>query len=266
MKIAIVGCAGRMGRMLLQEVRATPGCTLSGGTELAESPHLGADLGVLAGGEALGVVATSDVEAVFRAADAVIDFTAPAASARHAAVAAETGTALIVGTTGMQAEHLEPLARAAEKTPIVQAPNMSVGVNLLFALTERVAATLGLDYDIEIVEMHHRHKVDAPSGTALGLGRAAARGRGVDLDSVYEAVRDGHTGPRKEGNIGFATLRGGDVVGDHTVIFAADGERVELTHKASSRAIFAKGAVRAALWCDGRTPGLYSMLDVLGLG
>lgn len=265
MKIAIVGCAGRMGRMLLKHVQAAEDCTLSGGTERSDSPHLGADLGVLAGGEPLGIAASDDVEAVFREADAVIDFTAPAATAHHAGIAARTGTALIVGTTGMQAEHLDALAEAARRVAIVQAPNMSVGVNLLFALTEKVAATLGIDYDIEIVEMHHRHKVDAPSGTALGLGQAAARGRDVELETVYEAVRDGHTGARKAGNIGFATLRGGDVVGDHTVLFAGEGERIELTHKASDRSIFAKGAIRAALWCADRKPGLYSMRDMLGL-
>jgi 4-hydroxy-tetrahydrodipicolinate reductase len=266
LKIAVVGCAGRMGRMLLREALAMPGCTVSGGTERSGSAHLGCDLGTLAGGAPLGVAATDDVAAVFAAADAVIDFTAPDATAGHAALAARHGTALIVGTTGLQAPHHEALAEAAKTVAVVQAPNMSVGVNLLFALTERVAATLGIDYDIEIVEMHHRHKVDAPSGTALGLGRAAAAGRGVPLDSVYEAVRDGHTGARKPGNIGFATLRGGDVVGDHTVVFAGAGERVELTHKASDRSIFAKGAVRAALWCRDRPAGAYSMLDVLGLG
>lgn len=266
MKIAIVGCAGRMGRMLLKEIRAADGCTLSGGTELPGSAHLGTDLGVLAGGEPLGIAATDDVEAVFREADAVIDFTAPAATVRHAEIAARTGTALVVGTTGMQPEHLDALAVAAKSTVIVQAPNMSVGVNLLMALTEQVAATLGIEYDIEVVEMHHRHKVDAPSGTALGLGKAAAQGRGVPLDSVYEAVRDGITGPRKPGNIGFATLRGGGVIGDHTVIFAAEGEQIELTHKAADRSLFAKGAIRAARWCEGRPAGLYSMKDVLGLG
>lgn len=265
MKIAIVGCAGRMGRMLLTEVQAVDGCQLSGGTGPSGAPEIGSDIGLLIGPAPLGITVSDDAEAVFAAADAVIDFTAPDATVVHAALAAKHNTALIVGTTGLSASHQSALDEAAKSVPVVFAPNMSVGVNLLFALTQKVAATLGIDYDIEIVEMHHRHKVDAPSGTALGLGRAAAAGRGVALDAVKETVRDGHTGAREAGKIGFATLRGGDVVGDHTVIFASEGERVELTHKASSRAIFARGAVRAAQWCDGRPAGLYSMLDVLGL-
>lgn len=265
MKIAVMGCAGRMGRMLVQEIHAAEGCTLAGGTEPAGSPFLGSDPALLAGLPASGLTITDDVAAVFAAADAVIDFTSPAATVAHARLAAETGTALVIGTTGLSAEQTAAITAAAAATAIMMAPNMSVGVNLLFALTQQVAATLGLDYDIEIVEMHHRHKVDAPSGTALGLGRAAAKGRGVDLDAVKETVRDGVTGAREAGKIGFATLRGGDVVGDHTVIFAADGERVELTHKASNRGVFAKGAVRAARWTEGRAPGLYSMMDVLGL-
>jgi len=265
MKIAIVGCAGRMGRMLVQEVIATEGCALAGGTEPAGSPHLGADPAVLAGLEPSGLAITDDTRAVFAQADAVIDFTAPAATVEHAKIAAETGTALVIGTTGMGDDDIVKVEDAAAGIPIVLAPNMSVGVNLLFALTERVAKTLGIDYDIEILEMHHRHKVDAPSGTALGLGRAAAKGRGVALSEVAETVRDGHTGPREAGKIGFATLRGGDVVGDHTVMFATEGERIELTHKASSRTIFARGAVRAALWTEDRAPGVYSMQDVLGL-
>ena len=173
---------------------------------------------------------------------------------------------MVIGTTGMTPEEIEGLKDAAAKSVIVQAANMSVGVNLLLGLTEQTAAALGDDYDIEIVEMHHRQKADAPSGTALALGRAAADGRGVDLDKVSQRVRDGHTGPRKPGDIGFATLRGGDIAGDHTVIFAGDGERVELVHKASDRAVFARGAIRAARWIEGQKPGLYSMRDVLGLG
>ncbi|HSV29277.1 MAG TPA: 4-hydroxy-tetrahydrodipicolinate reductase, partial [Candidatus Omnitrophota bacterium] len=197
--------------------------------------------------------------------DAVIDFTAPAATVTHAGMAAAAGKVLVVGTTGLSKDDEAKLQQAADRVPVVYAPNFSVGVNLLMALTERAASILGDDYDIEIVEMHHRHKVDAPSGTALGLGRAAAAGRGVPLDSVWCKARDGHTGARPKGEIGFATLRGGDVVGDHTVMFAAEGERVELTHKASSRAVFAKGAVRAALWAKGKPAGLYTMRDVLGL-
>lgn len=265
MRIGVVGCGGRMGQMLVREIVATPGATLAGGTERPESPGVGRDVAVLAGLEAAGVVAVADPAELFAHADAVIDFTAPEATRLHADLAAQSETVLVIGTTGLNAEQQASIARAATHTPIIQAPNMSVGVNLLMALTEQVARTLDIDYDIEIVEMHHRHKVDAPSGTALGLGRAAAAGRGVPLDSVWCKSRDGHTGARPAGEIGFATLRGGDVVGDHTVVFAADGERIELTHKASSRGVFAKGAVRAALWAADKGPGLYSMRDVLGL-
>jgi 4-hydroxy-tetrahydrodipicolinate reductase len=265
MKIGIVGCAGRMGRMLVNAVLETEGGTLAGGTERPGAEAVGGDLGTLVGRAALGLAVGTDAGALFAASDAVIDFTAPAATVLHAGLAAETGRVLVVGTTGMAAADEAVLRRAAERVPVIYAPNFSIGVNLLLALTERAAATLGDDYDIEIVEMHHRHKVDAPSGTALGLGRAAAAGRRVALTQVWCKSRDGHTGARPQGEIGFATLRGGDVVGDHTVMFAADGERIELTHKASSRAVFAKGAVRAALWGHGRPPGLYTMRDVLGL-
>ncbi|MGQ9364864.1 4-hydroxy-tetrahydrodipicolinate reductase [Azospirillum sp. ST 5-10] len=265
MKIGVVGCGGRMGQMLVREILATPGCTLAGGTERVGGPLVGRDVAVIAGLEPAGVAAVDDAVPLFAEADAVIDFTTPEATERHAALAAQSQTVLVVGTTGLNPAQQESLARAATHTPIVQAPNMSVGVNLLFALVERVAGVLAEDYDIEIVEMHHRHKVDAPSGTALGLGRAAAAGRGVALDEVWQKVRDGHTGPRTPGAIGFATLRGGDVVGDHSVVFAAEGERIELTHKASSRQVFAKGAVRAALWANAKPSGLYSMRDVLGL-
>ncbi|MBK1665494.1 4-hydroxy-tetrahydrodipicolinate reductase [Rhodospirillum rubrum] len=265
MKIGIVGCAGRMGRMLLKEVSASPEATLVGGIERPGSPATGTDLGLLIGGETLGIGVGDDAAELFAASDTVIDFTTPAATVTHAALAARHGSALIVGTTGMGPDHVAALERAAQKVPVVFAPNMSVGVTLLMALTERVAGLLKDDYDIEILEMHHRFKVDAPSGTALGLGKAAAAGRGVDLDEMATRVRDGLTGPREPGSIGFATLRGGDVVGDHTVIFAAEGERIELTHRASNRAVFAKGALRAALWTRDRAPGLYSMHDVLGL-
>ncbi|MFA7430291.1 MAG: 4-hydroxy-tetrahydrodipicolinate reductase [Rhodospirillaceae bacterium] len=266
MKIAVVGCAGRMGRMLVHDILTTPGCVLAGGTDTESSPFIGQDPAVLAGLEPSGLAVTADARAVFEAADAVIDFTSPAATVAHADLAAATGTALIVGTTGISKEQMARIDAAAARIPLVIAPNFSVGVNLLFALTELVASKLGIDYDIEIVEMHHRHKVDAPSGTALGIGRAAAKGRGVVLDDAAVMSRVGHTGAREAGTIGFATLRGGDVVGDHTAIFAADGERLELTHKASSRGVFSKGAVRAALWTKDRPAGLYSMADVLGFG
>ena len=262
--IGVVGCAGRMGRMVIQEVLATDGCYLSGGTEAPGGP-IGQDLGTLVGADPTGVVVSDDPAVLFQASDAVIDFTIPQATRLHAEAAAASGTCYVVGTTGLSDEDQAAIDRAAASAAVVQAPNFSVGVNLLFALTKKVAATLGPDYDIEILEMHHRHKIDAPSGTALGLGQAAAAGRDVDLDSVARMVREGHTGPRASGEIGFATLRGGGVIGDHTAMFANEVERLELTHKAGSRGIFAGGAVRAAIWLQGKAPGLYSMADVLGL-
>ena len=264
MKIGIVGCAGRMGRMVVGEVLATPGCELAGGVEQPGSAAIGGDVTALAGAAPAGLTIGDDAAALFRISDTVIDFTAPAATAAHATLAGGHGTALVTGTTGLAADHQQAIEQAAAKCVVIQAANMSVGINLLLGLTRQVAGILGRDYDIEIVEMHHRHKVDAPSGTALALGAEAAAGRGADLDKVSQRVRDGHTGARKAGDIGFATLRGGDVVGEHSVIFAADGERMELTHKASSRAIFARGAVRAALWSQGKPPGYYTLGDVLG--
>ncbi|MSP67298.1 MAG: 4-hydroxy-tetrahydrodipicolinate reductase [Alphaproteobacteria bacterium] len=265
LRIGLVGAAGRMGQTLAAEVTATAGCALVAACERPGHAALGQDLGTLAGLGALGLTIGDDAAAVFRAADAVLDFTAPAATVAHARLAAAAGRILVVGTTGLKPEEDAELSAAATRAVIVQAPNMSVGVNLLVALTRRVAAILGTEYDIEIVEMHHKHKVDAPSGTALALGRAAAAGRGVVLESVADRGRDGLTGARKAGAIGFAALRGGDVVGEHTVIFAAPGERVELTHKATARGIFARGAVRAALWAHGKPAGRYDLADVLGL-
>lgn len=265
-RIGIVGCAGRMGQMLLREVLAAKDCELAGATERPGSDAVGRDVAGLLGGPETGVVVSDDPQRLFQSADAVIDFTAPEATVRHAALAADARCAHVIGTTGLTAEQEKRLQDAAARTAIVFAANMSLGVNLLLDLVERVAKALDPAWDIEIVEMHHRHKVDAPSGTALALGKAAARGRQVELDAVAQRVRDGHTGPRKAGDIGFATLRGGDVVGEHTVIFAGEGERIELTHKAGSRTIFARGAVQAARWAHGKPPGLYSMFDVLGLG
>jgi 4-hydroxy-tetrahydrodipicolinate reductase len=264
MKIGIVGCMGRMGQMLVSAVLAESRADLSGGTERVGSPTLGQDLGKSLG-QVTGLTVGSDPEALFAVSDAIIDFTSPAATRVHAELAAKTNTALIVGTTGLSQDDETVLMQAGLSVPIVYAPNFSVGVTLLTALVEMAAAALDNSYDIEIVEMHHRHKVDAPSGTALGLGKAAAKGRHIALDKVWQKSRDGHTGPRRRGEIGFATLRGGDVVGDHTVIYAGDGERIEITHKASNRSVFASGAVRAALWTQDRTSGLYSMTDVLGL-
>lgn len=265
MKIGVVGCSGRMGRMLIAKILETPATTLAGGTERADSEYIGTDLGVLAGLRPQGLLVGDDPTELFVASDVVIDFTSPRAAAYHAELAAIHRTHLVVGTTGLNVEDELSLQAAAQTVSVVYAANFSVGVTLLATLVERAAHALKDDYDIEIVEMHHRHKVDAPSGTALSLGRAAASGRDKALDDVWCKSRDGHTGARPKGEIGFATLRGGDVVGDHTVIFAGDGERVELTHKASSRAIFAAGAVRAALWACTRENGLYSMVDVLGI-
>ncbi|HEY9078641.1 4-hydroxy-tetrahydrodipicolinate reductase [Magnetovibrio sp.] len=264
MKIAIVGAAGRMGRMLIAAVLAADGADLAGGSEAAGHPDMGRDLGELIGADAVGVTLTSDPRALFEAADAVIDFTVPTATAAHAMLAAESGTALIIGTTGLDAAQQAAVDAAGEKTVIVQAANYSVGVNVLLGLVEKAAQILPDAYDIEVLEMHHHHKVDAPSGTALALGHAAAAGRGVVLDEVACKARDGIVGARPRGEIGFATLRGGDVVGDHTVMFAGPGERVEITHKASSREVFAGGAVRAAQWASSQQPGVYSMKDVLG--
>ena len=265
-RIGIAGCAGRMGQMLVGEVLNGQGVTLAGGTESPGSAAIGRDLGELLGGSPIGMTVGDNAGKLFDSADAVIDFTSPAATAVHAQLAQATGTAYVIGTTGLSAVEEEALRRASARAAIVWTANMSVGVTLLLSLVEQAAKALDSRLaDIEIVEMHHRHKVDAPSGTALALGRAAAAGRGVALEDVWEKVRDGHTGARPVGNIGFATLRGGDVVGDHTVVFAAEGERIEITHRAGSRQIFAKGALRAALWACSQPAGLYAMKDVLGL-
>ena len=265
MRIVIAGAAGRMGRTLVALVHGAAGAVVAGALERTGSPHLGEDAGLLAGVGALGVTVTDQpLEAILHA-DAIIDFTAPASTVEFAGLAAQARVAHVIGTTGLAAGDIQKIDAAARHAVIVRSGNMSLGVNLLAGLVQRVAATLGEDYDVEIVEMHHRMKVDAPSGTALLLGEAAARGRGIDLASHSQRVRDGHTGARKPGDIGFAALRGGTVVGDHDVIFAGPGERLVLTHKAEDRGIFARGAVRAALWARGRKPGHYSMADVLGL-
>jgi 4-hydroxy-tetrahydrodipicolinate reductase len=264
-KIGVVGCAGRMGQMLVREIAATSGCSVAGGTEAPGSPSIGRDVGEIAGLGPLQMKIGGDPAALFAAADAVIDFTAPKATLAHAGLAAKAGKVLVIGTTGLASADEAAIADAAKRTAIVRSPNMSLAVNLLNALTERVAASLGADYDVEIFEIHHKHKVDAPSGTALALGEAAARGHKVKLADVAVRGRDGHTGPRKPGAIGFASLRGGSEVGDHVVMFCGEAERVELTHRATGRQIYARGAVRAALWARGRSPGLYSMKDVLGL-
>ncbi|MDF3062236.1 MAG: 4-hydroxy-tetrahydrodipicolinate reductase [Microvirga sp.] len=265
MGLVVVGAAGRMGRMLVKTISETEGCALAGAVEQPGSIAIGEDAGLLAGAGRANVAITADAEAAFAQADGVLDFTAPSASVHFAEIAARSGSVHVVGTTGLAEEHFAKLRAAAKRARIVQSGNMSLGVNLLAALARKVAATLGEDFDIEILEMHHRMKVDAPSGTALLLGEAAAEGRAVALKECAVRSRDGHTGQRRPGDIGFASLRGGTVVGEHSVIFAGPTERIELVHKAEDRALFARGAIRAALWARNQRPGYYTMADVLGI-
>jgi 4-hydroxy-tetrahydrodipicolinate reductase len=265
MKIAITGAAGRMGRELIKAVHAMDGATLAGAIEQTGSLAIGQDAGLLAGLGKVGVLITDDALETFAKVDAVLDFTVPAATVEFAGLAANARIVHVIGTTGLAPADHAKLDAAARHATIIQSGNMSLGVNLVAALTRKIAEALDADFDIEILEMHHRMKVDAPSGTALMLGEAAADGRGLKLDTVAQRVRDGHTGARKRGDIGFATLRGGSVVGEHTVIFTSDSERIEVTHKAIDRSLFAQGAVKAALWGQGKGPGRFDMMDVLGL-
>ncbi|MGH6817011.1 MAG: 4-hydroxy-tetrahydrodipicolinate reductase [Hyphomicrobiaceae bacterium] len=265
MRIGVMGAAGWMGREVIRAVHANQNCTLVGGTEPPGSIALDQDIGLLAGLGKLNIKITDDPQELVAKVDAIVDFTAPKASAAFAGLAAEARIVHAIGTTGLSEADEAAIAAAARRTTIVAAGNMSLGVNLLVALTRKVAEALDEDFDIEIVEMHHNRKVDAPSGTALMLGAAAAAGRRVTLKERSIRVRDGHTGARRKGDIGFAALRGGNVVGDHTIIFAGEGERIELSHRASDRGIFARGAVKAALWARGKGPGLFGMADVLGL-
>jgi len=265
MRLVVAGAGGRMGRTLIHAIAATEGVTLAGAVEAIDSAVTGRDAGELAGLGANGIRVVSDVKPLLNSADGLIEFTVPAATLALAELTAAAGIVHVIGTTGHSPEEEAVIAKAAGRAIIVKSGNMSLGVNLLAALTKRVAKTLDESYDIEIVEMHHNKKIDAPSGTALMLGRAAAAGRGVDLAEHSVRGRDGMTGARASGDIGFAALRGGTVVGDHTIIFAGPAERVELTHRAEDRMIFARGALHAALWARGRKPGLYSMADVLGL-
>ena len=264
-KIGVMGAAGRMGRELVRAVTAQEGCTVVGGTEQPGSGMVGQDIGDLAGVGTLGIAITDDAKGVIEAADAILDFTAPAASVQFAKLAAAGGTVHVMGSTGFTDEDEAAIQEAAKEAAIIKAGNMSLGVNLIVEMTRRIAEALDEDFDIEVLEMHHRHKVDAPSGTALMLGQAAADGRGIEVKDRSVMSREGHTGARGRGDIGFATLRGGNVVGEHSVIFAADGERVVISHVATDRGIFARGGVKAALWGQGKAPGLYSMKDVLGL-
>ena len=265
LKIAVTGAAGRMGRELIRVVHGTEECVLAGAVEQAGSLALGQDAGLLAGLGKLGVIIGDDALELFSKIDAVLDFSVPAASLEFAALAANARIIHVMGTTGLSAADEAKVAAAARHATIIKAGNMSLGINLMSALVRKVAAALDADFDIEVLEMHHRHKVDAPSGTALMLGHAAAEGRKVRLEDVSVRSRDGHTAERRRGDIGFASLRGGSVVGDHSVIFAADGERIELVHRAADRGIYARGAVKAALWGRGQGPGLFDMMDVLGI-
>lgn len=263
--IAVMGASGRMGRMLIETITASDKANLVAVTARSGHDWVGMDLGEALGGAASGVPVVDDPQAAIMGAQAVIDFTSPAATVAHAKLTAQAGAVHVIGTTGLSEADIEALDAFAQQTCIVRAGNMSLGVNLLVKLTQQVAAALDEDFDIEVVEAHHRHKIDAPSGTALMLGEAAAQGRGVDLRNVSDSGRDGITGARTRGDIGFSAIRGGDVVGEHDVIFAADGERIVLRHLATDRAIFARGALKAALWGQGRAPGHYSMMSVLGL-
>jgi 4-hydroxy-tetrahydrodipicolinate reductase len=265
-RIAVMGAAGRMGKILIEAVQQTAGAAgLTAAVDRPDSSLVGADAGELAGIGRIGVPLSGDLGRVIDEFDVLIDFTQPSVTLKNLEICRRAGKAMVIGTTGLSPEEKQQLAAAARDVPLVFAANFSVGVNLCLKLLDSAARVLGDEVDIEIIEAHHRHKVDAPSGTALRMGEVIAEALGRDLREVAVYGREGQTGARERQTIGFATLRGGDIVGDHTVLFAADGERVEITHKASSRMTFAKGAVRAALWLEGREAGLYDMQDVLGL-
>lgn len=259
MKLAIAGAGGRMGRVLTRIIEETSGCSVAGGLEPKGSALVGSAMG------STGFRISDDPAALFNTIDGIIDFTVPAATLSLVEFSARAGIVHVIGTTGIDSAGDEKIRSAGKTARIVKSGNMSLGVNILAALVRKAAQALSEDFDIEVLEMHHRHKIDAPSGTALLLGQAAAAGRNLDLSKRSVRSRDGHTGARPQGDIGFAALRGGSVVGDHTVIFAGNSERIEFSHKAESRDIFAHGAVKAALWAKGQKPGLYSMADVLGL-
>ncbi len=257
LKVGIIGGLGRMGQAISAVIVGNSKAEISAVSEMAGHSKIGS--------EVYGVTVTDSARAVFEASDVVIDFTPPGSTSSHAELAADTKTAFVVGTTGLTEADQTALDNAGQETVVIQAGNYSLGVNLLMGLTRQAAAKLGADWDIEVVEMHHKHKVDAPSGTALMLGEAAAEGRGEKLEDIRADVRDGVTGEREEGSIGFAALRGGSVIGEHDVIFASGSERITLSHKAENRTLFADGAVRAALWTKEKPAGRYSMMDVLGL-
>jgi 4-hydroxy-tetrahydrodipicolinate reductase len=265
MRLIVAGAGGRMGRTLTRVISETSGAVLAGALEAPGSELLGSDSGVLAGLPENGVKLSADLWTMTANADGILDFTVPGATIANVAIAAQRGLVHVIGTTGLSPSDDAVIKSVTSRAIVVKSGNMSLGVNLLAALVKRVAQSLDTDFDIEILEMYHRAKIDAPSGTALMLGEAAAAGRGVDLHQHSARGRDGITGARKPGDIGFAALRGGTVTGEHSVIFAGAMERIELTHRAEDRTMFAQGAVKAALWAKGKKPGLYSMADVLGL-
>jgi len=266
MRLIVAGAGGRMGRTLIRAINETPGAVLAGALEAPGSELLGQDSGVLAGLPANGIELSADLWALSKNADGILDFTVPAATIANVAIAAQRGIVHVIGTTGLSGSDNAVIKSVTSQAIVVQSGNMSLGVNLLAALVKQVAKSLDEDFDIEVIEMHHKLKVDAPSGTAYLLGQAAADGRGIPLEDRSVRARDGYTGERNRGDIGFATLRGGTVTGDHTVLFAGPYERIELTHKAEDRMIFARGALKAALWARGKSPGFYTMSDVLGIG
>jgi 4-hydroxy-tetrahydrodipicolinate reductase len=265
MRLIVAGAGGRMGRALTRVISETPGAVLTGALEAPGSEFLGKDAGVLAGLPANGVELSADLWSLSANADGILDFTVPGATIANVAIAAERGLVHVIGTTGLSASDDAVIKSVTSRAIVVKSGNMSLGINLLSALVKRVAQSLDPSFDIEILEMHHRAKIDAPSGTALMLGEAAAAGRGIPLNKHSARGRDGHTGARRSGDVGFASLRGGTVTGDHSVIFAGPYERIELSHRAEDRMIFAHGALKAAMWAHGKKPGLYSMADVLGL-
>lgn len=264
LRIAVAGASGRMGRMLVEAVLAAPDCTLAGALDIAGSPALGQDAGAFAG-RATGVAITSDLAAGLANAQVLIDFTRPEGTLAHLAVCSGLGIKAVIGTTGFSAEQKAQIAAHGERIALVMAPNMSVGVNVVLRLLDQAARALNQGYDIEVIEAHHRHKVDAPSGTALQMGEVLARALGRELKDCAVYAREGVTGERDPSSIGFATIRGGDIVGDHTVLFAGTGERIEISHKSSSRAGYAQGSLRAARFLADRAQGLFDMNDVLGL-
>lgn len=263
-RIAIAGAGGRMGRMLIEAARAAGDCEIAGALDVAASPAIGSDATAFLG-HASGVAITADVAQAVKGAHVLIDFTRPEGTVAHAAACAAAGVAMVIGTTGFSEAQKAQIAQAAKKIPIVMSPNMSVGVNVTLKLLEMAAKAMSTGYDIEIVEAHHRHKVDAPSGTALKMGEVIAGALGRNLKDCAVYSREGVTGERDPSTIGFATIRGGDIVGDHTVLFAGTGERIEIAHKSSSRATYAQGSLRAVRYLAGKPPGLYDMFDVLGL-